>query len=44
MNSVSISKTASVFQTKIVPEAGKIVGYAALIVHYGLPMPIKKEN
>jgi hypothetical protein len=39
MNSVTISKEASVFQGKIVPELGKIVGYAALINHFSLAMP-----
>lgn len=39
MNSVTISKEASVFQGKIVPESGKIVGYTALISHFCLEMP-----
>lgn len=39
MNSVTISKEASVFQGKIVPEAGKIVGYTALISNFSLAMP-----
>lgn len=39
MKSVNISKLASIFQTKIVPEKGNIVGYAALIAHHGLEMP-----
>lgn len=39
MKSVCISIVASVFQAKIVPEQGKIVGYAALINHLQLQMP-----
>lgn len=39
MNSVNISIAASVFQAKIVPEKGKIVGYAALISFFQLSMP-----
>ncbi len=39
MNSVNISIEASVFQAKISPEEGKIVGYAALIKYLELEMP-----
>lgn len=39
MNSVNISIEASVFQAKISPEEGKIVGYAALIKYLKLEMP-----
>jgi Fic family protein len=39
MNTVNISLEASVFQAKVIPEKGKIVGYTALISHYGLGMP-----
>lgn len=39
MYSVTVSKEASFFQGKIVPEAGKIVGYAALISYFSLAMP-----
>jgi hypothetical protein len=38
-NSVNISITAAVFQEKIPPEKGVIVGYAALIAHFQLAMP-----
>ena len=39
MNSVNISVTASIFQAKIPPEKGIIVGYTALITHFQLSMP-----
>jgi hypothetical protein len=39
MNSVNISIIASVFQAKIPPEKGLIVGYTALISHFQLAMP-----
>jgi Fic family protein len=39
MNSVNISIVASVFQAKIVPEKGNIVGYAALISYLQLAIP-----
>lgn len=39
MNSENISIEASVFQAKIYPEEGKIVGYAALIKYLELEMP-----
>ncbi len=39
MSSVQISIASSVFQTKITPEQGNIVGYAALIHHFNIAMP-----
>lgn len=43
MNSVNISIEASVFQGKVSPEEGKVVGYVALINSFELEMPFPNQ-